>query len=200
MKKADVIFSEFLCFVYSHFGSTPLSSILTVVSGFLSEAKVSKAKITIYDICKKLLDKDELPRIITRKSDNKKKSECDDIGSLVTLLDEHKVDLPKFAALSVKRIPSIDPSHVDLCFLLESVEDLRSKVDALLSIKKDLSDSQNQVRSISTIKAPPARSYQSALISNLSNQSGNGSGGQSSSSASQLAVRKFSQPNVVHLP
>lgn len=114
----NVIFSDLLRFVYSHFWSTPLSSILTVVSGFFSEDENSKAKVTIYDICKK---------------------KCDDIGSLVTLLDEHKVDLPKFATLSVKRIPSIDSSHVDLCFLLESLEDLRSKVDAFLSIKKDLS-------------------------------------------------------------
>ena len=37
-------------------------------------------------------------------------------------------------------------------------------------------------------------------MSNLSHQSGNSSGGQSSSGALQLAVRKFSQPNVVHLP
>ena len=75
----NVIFSDLLRFVYSHFWSTPLSSILTVVSGFFSEDENSKAKVTIYDICKK---------------------KCDDIGSLVTLLDEHKVDLKNLQHLA----------------------------------------------------------------------------------------------------
>ena len=86
--------------------------------------------------------------MIPRKGDNKKKADSDDIGSFFTLLDDHKVTLPKFFAHNLKRITPIEPGTADLCFLLESIEDVRKKVDSLMNIRKDVADLQTAVKSL----------------------------------------------------
>ena len=125
---ADVIISEVLCFIYSHFGSTPLAAILSVASLFFNDDKIIKAKQLLYDICSKSLDKEFVPRLIPRKGNNKRKKDSDNIGNFFTLLGDHKMTLPQFFAHNLKRIPPIEPGTADLCFLLEPIEDVRKLI------------------------------------------------------------------------
>jgi hypothetical protein len=57
--------------------------------------------------------------------------------------------LPKFAALNAKRIPQIDSANVDLCFLLESVEEMRKTISSLTIMKDDISKLQSAVSVLS---------------------------------------------------
>ena len=68
--------------------------------------------------------------------------------------------LPKFVAHNFKRIPPIEPGTADLCFLLESIEDVRKKIDSLINIRRDVTDLQTAVKSLSQ---PQPTSYSSVL-------------------------------------
>jgi hypothetical protein len=113
-----------------------------------------KAKNVIYEVCEKSYS-GALPRNIARKGENKKKQDATDLMNYVTLMDEadHKNDLPAFVARNLRRLPQIDPGSIDLCFLLETVDDLRRKVESLMDIKKEVTSLQNM---ISGLKSPAA--------------------------------------------
>ena len=81
---------------------------------------------------------EKVPRLQLRKGDNKKQSDGEDIGKLWKLLDNSNVQLPSIVASDLRRIPQIDPSTVDLCFLVESIEELRKQVARLLDIKEEM--------------------------------------------------------------
>ena len=65
----------------------------------------------------------------------------------MTLLDENKICV-SFAALDVKKIPPIAPGQVDICFLLESIEEIRKKVESLMAIKEQLTDLNSAVSNL----------------------------------------------------
>ena len=56
----------------------------------------------------------------------------------------------RFVAHNLKRVPCIDPSSVDLAFMLASVENLRKKVDALLDLRKEGCALQASVTSLAS--------------------------------------------------
>ena len=116
---ADIIIRDVLCFIYSHFGSTPLAAILSVASSFFNDDKIIKTKQLVYDISSKSLDKEFVPRLIQGKGDNKRKQTEMILAVFFTLLDNHKVLLPNFFAHNLKCILPIEPGTADLCFLLE---------------------------------------------------------------------------------
>jgi hypothetical protein len=68
----------------------------------------------------------------------------------VILLDENvAVKNVTFVASDLRKVPQVDPSSVDLCFLMETVDDLRRKVESLLDVKQQLSAVQNMVSGLS---------------------------------------------------
>ena len=69
--------------------------------------------------------------------------------------------LPKFTAHNLKRIPPIEPGTADLCFLLESIENVKKKVDSLINNRKDVADLQTAVKSL--LQLQPAL-YKSVLM------------------------------------
>jgi hypothetical protein len=165
-----VVINELLCFVYSHFGSVPQDSILAVLNSFFSEDELVKAKNVIYEICEKSCT--GVPRNIVRKGENKKKQDATDLMNYVSLMDEGaKDDLPTFVARNLRRIPQIDPGSIDLCFLLETVDDLRRKVESLMDIKKEVASLQTMVSglkppaAISSVRAPPLHNRDSGAAS-----------------------------------
>lgn len=68
----------------------------------------------------------------------------------VVLLDENvAVKNVTFVTSDLRKVPQVDPSSVDLCFLMETVDDLRRKVESLLDVKQQLSAVQNMVSGLS---------------------------------------------------
>ena len=135
-----VIISELLCFLKSHFGNIPLASILTVIASYYSEDEICKAKLILHELCIKYLGENNVPHLIIRKGENKRKTDLEDVGNFLKLLDEHKIELPLFVALNSRRAPHKDPANVDLRFLLESVEELRRSVSSLMDVEKSSMD------------------------------------------------------------
>ena len=113
------------------------------------EEEICKTKLQIHELCGKKIEENEVPRLINRNGYSKRKMDSEDIGKCLTILDEHKVVLPQFAALNLRRVPPIDPANVDLCCLLESVEELRKSVAGLLDVRKDSDNLQTAVSALS---------------------------------------------------
>ncbi len=145
---ADVVVSEVICFISTHFGNVPNNNVQSVISNFYSEDDLLKARTQLNEVCGAKLAADDVPRIITHKGDKdkKKKALAEDILSLFVRLDEKKCVLPLFVAHNLRKVPLIDPGSVDMCFLLETVSDLKKKVDMLDDLKKKLDDLQASVQ------------------------------------------------------
>ena len=84
-------------------------------------------------------------------------------------MDEHKIELPLFVALNARRVPHINPANVDLCFLMESVEELRRSVSGLMNVKKVIDGLQTTVTalsrsSVSSNAVPPQGSSQRSAV------------------------------------
>jgi hypothetical protein len=143
----EIIINEVLCFFMSHFGTIPIANIQTVAANFFNDDEILKAKVTLHGVCVKLLG-DLISRIITHKGANKKKADSEDIGKLITILDENKIDSVKFVAQNLRRVPLIDPGSIDLCFMMESVEEMKKKVESLLLLKQQVSELQSAVNNL----------------------------------------------------
>jgi len=52
----------------------------------------------------------------------------DDILQLFEVLDRHQMTLPVFVAADLKRMPSLDPSSVDVCSLAMIMDDVRHQL------------------------------------------------------------------------
>ena len=145
---ADLVKNEVLCFISNHFKSANNSGIVTVVSTFYNEDEILVAKNLLHDICVKNLTTCEIPRNIARKGENKRKADTDDLMKYFALLDEQKFTGALFVAANLKRVPLFEPGSVDLCFMQESIADMKKQIDELIGIKKSVSDLQDSMRSL----------------------------------------------------
>ncbi len=168
---AEQIINEVLYFVNSHFGSVPNDSIATVIASFYGENDLVNAKLNIFDACVKFITDGSVPRNIARKGDNKKRSDADDILKYFMFLDEHKITNILFLSRDCRKVPLINPSQVDLCFLLETIDDLKRKVDSLSGLKKQVEDLGEAMSNLT--KKPPTASIASATPSVGSNSTKN---------------------------
>jgi hypothetical protein len=125
----------------------PNGSIHSIIVNFYNEEELTKGRSVLNEVCSAQLESDLVPRLITHKGDKKKKALADDIMALVVLLDEHKCEMPTFVAQNLRKVPQIDPGSVDMCFLLETVTELKKKVDMLDDLKKQMNDLQASVQS-----------------------------------------------------
>ena len=54
------------------------------------------------------------------------------------LFDEHKIANVCFAAKNLRCVPLIEPGSVDLCFLLETISEMKIQMKSLLSVKSQV--------------------------------------------------------------
>ena len=79
--------------------------------------------------CGKVSDSDNAPRLrIRRAGDNKARLFCEDIYSALEFLDKVRVEPPRFAALNLRRIPSIKPQDTDVVKRATSVLDIKEQL------------------------------------------------------------------------
>ena len=72
--------------------------------------------------------------------------DADDILGFVVLFDENLDEAPvTFVTRDLRRVPQINPETVDLCFLSETVGDMRMKMEDLIGIKAQIVNLHNKV-------------------------------------------------------
>ena len=88
-----------------------------------------------------------------RKMMLKKKLEADDILKYDSLLDG--LDMKTvFVARNLRKVPQIDLGTADLCFLMQTVEDLRKNVESFVDIKEQLNAIQSMVSGLVATAKP----------------------------------------------
>jgi hypothetical protein len=133
----------------------PADSIVAVVSSFYDDDELGRAKIILHDVCVENFKDVDVPRIIThRKNELKRKLDAEDIINYFTLIDEQKFDGKKFVAANLKRLPLIEPGNVDLCFMLESIMDIKKQVASLMNLKDQVQQLNDTVKRGSSIFMP----------------------------------------------
>ena len=90
----------------------------------------------------------EILRIITRKDDNKRNSDAEDVMKLFELLDEQKYEDTTFVAANLKRILVNKPRSVDLCFMLVSINEMKKQIDDLCGIKMIITKLQDSMKNL----------------------------------------------------
>ena len=110
MAANSFVVSELLCFAKRRMGNIPYIQLGFVLSGFYSEAEVLDAKKKVFEVYAKVMPGDNGHRLITRKGDDKKKADVEDIVSFLSALDKSNCVLPIFLAEDPDRLPRIKPA------------------------------------------------------------------------------------------
>ena len=98
--------SELLCYVQNYFGKFPKSNLLQTIINFFKDEELVAAKCQLHDFVETLATKPEnLPRHTKRQGDNRRNADGDDLLKLFSALDAASVQLPKFVAVDLSRVP-----------------------------------------------------------------------------------------------
>lgn len=132
--RRSIVVSEALWFLQAQFSKLSKNEISSLMSTFYTYEEVAAAKCLLFDFAK-AMNADYVPVFTERKGANKTRATVDDLLGLYTLLDVHKVELPCYAVVDIRRVPAMD-SKVDVdvsivAALTALVNDLRQQVSAL---------------------------------------------------------------------
>lgn len=125
--------SEVLCYIQNHFSSSTRDNMVTALTGCYSEVDIVAAKTLLFKLVDELPEKpDGLPRHIKRQaSDNKSLLECRDTLNLYRELDLAKVELPRFVAADLARLPTVKPGEVDMYYMAVTVAKLTQQLERM---------------------------------------------------------------------
>lgn len=129
-----LVISELLCFLSRKYSVNNVKSLKLVMNDFYSVEDISLAKELLVNSVEKL-ELDKWPRPPRRKnSDNKSRTEIDDLVNTFLYLDENQLldRLPIFVALNIDNIPSSKLEEGDLRIMLNKLD----KLDCLESTIK----------------------------------------------------------------
>ena len=125
---------ETLCYVQNYFWKFPKSNLLQTIVNFYKEEEIAAAKCQLFEFIESLTVKpDSLPRHIKRQGDNKRNADGDDILKLFAALDAASVQLPKFVAVDLTRVPTVTPGDVDVYTLAANMENIQRQMTSVLS-------------------------------------------------------------------
>ena len=127
--------SEILCYVQNHFGCSSKDNLITLLTGFYNEEEIVAAKNVLFSVTDNMPTKLEgLPRHIKRQAgDSKKQQDCDDMLKLFRFLDQAKVELPRFMAGDLSRLPKVKPGEVDIYNMAVTIANLTQQVQMMAS-------------------------------------------------------------------
>jgi len=134
-----VMVNELLCFIQNNTANVAKANLINVGCTFYNVDEIVQAKTMLFEVAER--ESDLSVRCVQRRqADNKRKLDFEDIMNLWSQLDAAKVALPSFAAVKLKRIPTIDPSEADICALAANVGDLQQEVKNIANLKSCIVD------------------------------------------------------------
>jgi len=140
-----LVLSNVLCFVANKIGKIPVKTLKSILSDFYDVVVLCEAKVRLLDDIKSLATSVKLPHIPQqRQGDNRIVREINDIITILTRLDEHKLidQLPRYCASGPDEMPSSRICEGDLNVFMIMLEKLHGKIDefgsALAAISRDV--------------------------------------------------------------
>jgi len=133
---STIIVNEVLNFLKNSYVTSTCGQLKPVLISFYNEEELPNAKNILY---KSLSDADvgDLPRLITRKGDQKIKMIVDDLLELFVIVDERKLlsKLPRFVADNLARIPTVCQDNLNSVALARKMELLENRVAMLAELE-----------------------------------------------------------------
>lgn len=129
----DIIINELLCFMANKILTLPMETICKLCSDFYPQSVIEEAKTILHN----LYGEQHATRIITRRGQNKSAENVKDIYKLLQCLTA--VQLKRFAAVDLSRLPPISRDYIDFSSL---VTGMRSIFDELKSFKDTAQNAQ----------------------------------------------------------
>ena len=110
--------------------------------GFYTIEELSAAKELLYDYVKQSGEGDT-PVYVVRKGTGRRRSDTEDIYELLQFGKRMKINVPMFAVVITRRVPTVTPSEVDVVALTVNLEALNSKVESLSTNLNALRETQS---------------------------------------------------------
>lgn len=146
MESEVLVKNELLCYIQNYYDKSPRENMVAAIIGFYSVSEIESAKGLIVDIAKKVVDEGALSGVAKRRTgQNKRKMDVEDILSIYEQLDKSVSSIPTFVAVTLKRIPSVSPSEVDVCALAANVNELQLQMDTMVATLKKLVKGQPDI-------------------------------------------------------
>ena len=125
----SIVRCEVLCYMQNSLSQYPRDNVVTVVCDFYTTDELSAAKELLYD-CVKKSGVDDTPVYVVRKGTDRRRSDTD-IYELLQFGERMEINLPTFAAVTTRRVPTVTPSEVDVVALAVNLEALNSNVKSM---------------------------------------------------------------------
>jgi hypothetical protein len=132
MATRQLILSDPLCFIVNKLGNIPLKPLKKTLIDFYSAEDISRAKSQLMKDVESMNLSDKPPHVSNRReNENRQVRETDDIFTLITFLDEHKLveSLPIYVTDRPDNMPTSRLFDGDLSFLSMRLD----KLDTILS-------------------------------------------------------------------
>ena len=140
---------ELLCYVQNYFGKTGKTLICSAIANFYDESEIVEAKNMLHSAVDSLqlaTEHDDIPRNKPRKpGDTKRRLDTEDIVTLYEILDRKKISIPEFMAKNLSRIPTIQPSDMDMLKLADTVTNVRAQLASTQAALNSLCDTQSEM-------------------------------------------------------
>jgi len=209
----SVVVNELLCYVQNNIDKHPCALVGVAINGFYTDEEVTSAKKCLNGIIVDL-KLEGCPRMIKRQAgDNKRKLECEDILNLFSFADSSLCTLPTFAAVNLRRLPSVSPSDVDVYSLAASVSTMAEKLEVMTNQIQKLDSFSKRVENLEAAQredvmgratmaavadfpplsaAPTTSATSSAVVSDVNNGAANSSRGLWADLVDNLGADDFS--------
>ena len=150
MADVKLVLCNALCFFKNKFGRTPMKTLRAAMSDFFSGEELARAKQQLLDDVSGMNSTMSIPHVPRRHTgDNKAIRETDDIVSLFTCIDEHKLldQLPKYVSDNPDDMPSLRLYDKDMSGIVKMLNNLEKKVSEYGSLIATLSRDLQAVQS-----------------------------------------------------
>jgi len=134
----ECIISEVLFVLANNFDKVPKANIISLSSNFFTVDELVDAKAVLFSLTNAAHLYD-VPLVQRKAGPNKRRLDMEDNYNAFASLDTNKTKIPRFVAADLKRIPPVSPSEADVCALAINVNELKSEVEALSSLRAEVS-------------------------------------------------------------
>lgn len=132
MANVNIEICEVLCFLNNNFNKTTQNNLKPVLLDFYEDDEIIVAKETLHRCLSDVIT-DDVPRLVKRKGDNKRKLNVDDLIELFLITDERLLGdkLPKFVAADLSRVPTLKLENISLIGLLRRLEQYETRLNVV---------------------------------------------------------------------
>ena len=127
----DIVVDEILCYISNAMDTVPSEDLVGICCHAFELGEIRQSKLKFFTLCKRLKDDTNIPaggiKFIPRRGE----SAVNDIKDIMKLFQELGTEIPVFAAVNLKVVPSLSNTDDNVTKLIVAVESLKAEVLSL---------------------------------------------------------------------